>query len=42
MSESPKILYCHCAHSQVVPEATKRPVLEALARSGKPFEAVAG
>ncbi len=41
MSESPTILYCHCAHSQVVPDATKRPVLEALARSGRPFEAVA-
>ncbi len=41
MSESPTILYCHCAHSQVVPDATKRPVLEALARSGKAFEAVA-
>lgn len=35
------ILYCHCAHAQVVPEATKQAVLAALAQSGRPFEAVA-
>jgi hypothetical protein len=33
-------LYCHCAHAQVVPAETKRAVLDALAASGQPFEAV--
>ncbi len=35
------LLYCHCAHAKVVPEATKQAVLKALAESGRPFEAIA-
>jgi hypothetical protein len=35
------ILYCHCAHAQVIPDATKQAVLADLAASGRPFEAVA-
>ena len=42
MNTSPScLLYCHCAHAQVVPAATKQAVLEGLARSGQRFEAVA-
>jgi hypothetical protein len=41
MSAEPTLLYCHCAHAKVVPEATKQAVLAALAASGRPFEAVA-
>lgn len=41
MSTEPTLLYCHCAHSKVVPDATKQAVLAALAASGRPFEAVA-
>ena len=35
------LLYCHCAHAKVVPDATKQAVLKALAESGRPFEAIA-
>jgi hypothetical protein len=35
------LVYCHCAHAKVVPEATKQAVLAALAQSGRPFEAIA-
>ena len=41
MSAPSCLLYCHCAHAQVVPAATKQAVLEGLARSGQRFEAVA-
>jgi len=41
MSIEPTLLYCHCAHAKVVPDATKQAVLAALAVSGRPFEAVA-
>ena len=41
MSSPACLLYCHCAHARVVPAATKQAVLEALARSGRRFEAVA-
>lgn len=41
MSADAGLLYCHCAHAKVVPEATKQAVLTALAASGRPFEAVA-
>lgn len=37
----PRILYCHCAYAQVVPEKVKLEVLERLAASGVRFEAVA-
>src|SRR5687768_1859904 len=40
MSE-PRILYCHCAYAQVVPEKVKAAVLEQLTASGVAFEAVA-
>jgi hypothetical protein len=33
-------LYCHCAHAQVVPAATKNAVLAALSAAGVAFEAV--
>jgi hypothetical protein len=35
------LLYCHCAHAKVVPDATRQAVLGALAATGRPFEAVA-
>ena len=35
------LLYCHCAHARVVPEATKKAVLQGLAERGQPFEAIA-
>ncbi len=41
MSADACLLYCHCAHAKVVPEATKQAVLSALAASARPFEAVA-
>jgi hypothetical protein len=35
-----RILYCHCAHAQVVPREVKTAVLEKLAESEVTFEAV--
>jgi len=40
MSEPTRILYCHCAYSDAVPEDVKRAVLEGLCASGAAFEAV--
>ena len=40
MSVPLRLLYCHCAYAQVVPKATKDAVLEGLAASGVPFDAV--
>ncbi|MFB3894520.1 MAG: hypothetical protein ACE15C_21165 [Phycisphaerae bacterium] len=40
-SDLPTILYCHCAHSQIVPAETKTAVLKALCESGRLFVAVA-
>ena len=37
---SPKILYCRCAFSQVVPVETKELVLEKLCESERDFECV--
>jgi hypothetical protein len=37
----PRILYCHCQYSQVVPRETKETVLRGLCESGVAFEAVA-
>lgn len=34
------ILYCHCAFAQVVPDATKARVLDALSAAGVSFDAV--
>lgn len=36
----PRIVYCHCAYAQVVPAEVKARVLQALADSGRAFEAV--
>ncbi|HYE31571.1 MAG TPA: hypothetical protein VEH27_09090 [Methylomirabilota bacterium] len=38
---APKILYCHCAYTQVVPAEVKDAVLRKLCDSGVSFEAVA-
>lgn len=38
---APRILYCHCAHAQVVPREVKEAVLRKLCDSGVSFEAVA-
>lgn len=40
-SDTPRILYCHCAFSQVVPAEVKQQVLRNLADSGVAFDAVA-
>ena len=39
--EKPKLLYCRCAHAQVVPQAVKDDVLERLCGSGASFDSVA-
>jgi NAD-dependent dihydropyrimidine dehydrogenase PreA subunit len=36
-----EVLYCHCAHADVIPAETRARVLEALATSGAPYEAAA-
>jgi hypothetical protein len=41
VTESPRILYCHCAYAQVVPKAVKEEVLQRLSDSGVAFDAVA-
>ena len=41
MEAAPRILYCHCAHAQVVPDEVKRAVLRQLSDAGVAFEAVA-
>ncbi len=41
MNETPRILYCHCTHAQVVPKEVKEAVLRKLCESGVAFEAVA-
>lgn len=41
MEAAPRILYCHCAHAQVVPDDVKRAVLRRLSDAGVAFEAVA-
>jgi hypothetical protein len=37
---APRILYCHCAHAQVVPKEVKTAVLQKLCDSQVSFEAV--
>jgi hypothetical protein len=37
---TPRILYCHCAHAQVVPREVKAAVLQKLCDSDVSFEAV--
>lgn len=41
MDSAPRLLYCHCAHAQIVPEDVKKAVLRRLSDSGVAFEAVA-
>jgi hypothetical protein len=41
MSQPPRILYCHCAYAQVVPDDVKKAVLKKLCDSGAAFDAVA-
>ncbi len=41
MSQPPRILYCHCAYAQVVPDDVKKAVLKHLCDSGVAFDAVA-
>src|SRR5688572_13675380 len=40
MTKSPRILYCHCAYANVVPQEVKNEVLTKLAESGVAFDAV--
>ncbi len=40
MSQSLRILYCHCTYANVVPKDVKGHVLEKLCASGVSFEAV--
>lgn len=37
---TPRILYCHCAHAQVVPREVKTAILQKLCESQASFEAV--
>lgn len=39
-ADSPRLLYCHCAFANVVPQAVKTDVLRRLTESGRPFDAV--
>ena len=41
MSDSTRILYCHCAYAKVVPPEVKAAVLQRLSASGVAFDAVA-
>jgi hypothetical protein len=41
MSSQPKILFCNCTYSQVVPAETKKEVLQKLCQSNAAFDAVA-
>ena len=38
--EAARILYCHCAYANVVPEKTKTSVLDQLVKAGVEFSAV--
>jgi Pyruvate/2-oxoacid:ferredoxin oxidoreductase delta subunit len=39
-TESASLLYCHCAFGDLVPEAKRRHLMEALSASGRSFKAV--
>jgi len=41
MTNTPRILYCHCQYAQVVPPEVKEAVLRRLCDSGVAFDAVA-
>lgn len=38
--QQPRIVYCHCAFAQVIPNAVKQEVLQRLTESGVEFDAV--
>ena len=40
MTKPPRILYCHCAYANVVPQDVKNQVLTKLSESGVAFDAV--
>lgn len=40
MENQPRVLYCHCAYSRIIPPAVKSDVLDGLAASGISFEAL--
>ncbi len=40
MSNSPRIVYCHCAYAQVIPDDVKHAVLQRLLDSGVDFDCV--
>jgi Pyruvate/2-oxoacid:ferredoxin oxidoreductase delta subunit len=40
VNKTPRILYCHCAHAEILPAETRRQVLEALAARGADVEVV--
>lgn len=40
MSDTPRLVYCHCAYAQAVPKSVKQQVLQQLTASGVEFEAV--
>jgi hypothetical protein len=41
MSDTPRILYCHCQYAQILPPEVKEAVLKKLCDSGVAFDAVA-
>jgi hypothetical protein len=41
MSDEPRLVYCHCAYAQVIPNDVKQGVLQRLTESGVDFECVA-
>jgi hypothetical protein len=41
VTNTPRILYCHCQYAQVVPPEVKQAVLRKLCESGVAFDAVA-
>jgi len=40
MENQPRVLYCHCAYSRIIPPAVKSEVLDGLAASKISFEAL--
>jgi hypothetical protein len=41
MSDTPRIVYCHCQYAQVLPKEAKETVLQHLCGTGRAFDAVA-
>ena len=40
MSQEPRVVYCHCAYTRVLPAEVKAEVLSGLCESGRAFETV--